>query len=67
MRISCCKDCKERYPACHDHCLKYQSEVASEKASIEKYRKDNVGNNQLKQMYSLKKEKRMRKYKNDLW
>ena len=21
---SCCKDCKERYPACHDTCDKYK-------------------------------------------
>lgn len=21
--VTCCKDCEERHPACHDHCEKY--------------------------------------------
>lgn len=25
MKIAPCKDCKERYVGCHDHCNKYQS------------------------------------------
>lgn len=24
--ITCCKDCPNRYPGCHDHCGKYQSQ-----------------------------------------
>lgn len=24
--IKCCKDCKDRHPACHDSCYKYQRE-----------------------------------------
>lgn len=24
-QYSCCKDCQERYPACHDYCERYQS------------------------------------------
>lgn len=24
--IKCCKDCKDRHPACHDSCDKYQKE-----------------------------------------
>lgn len=26
--INTCKDCKDRYPACHDHCEKYQNALA---------------------------------------
>lgn len=26
--ITCCKDCTERHEACHDHCEKYQADLA---------------------------------------
>lgn len=28
--IKCCKDCKERYLACHDSCVIYQNEKAKD-------------------------------------
>lgn len=40
--INCCKDCPDRYPACHDHCTTYQSELAEwkeKKASIRNAKK----------------------------
>ena len=33
-----CKDCQERYTACHDHCEKYKSWKANEAARKEKER-----------------------------
>lgn len=35
----CCKDCQDRYPACHDHCSNYKNEKAvylQKKADIKK-------------------------------
>ena len=26
--ITCCKDCKDRHPACHDSCERYKNEKA---------------------------------------
>ena len=34
--IRCCKDCKERYPACHDKCERY----IKEKEAYEKYKRE---------------------------
>ena len=28
MKITCCKDCQNRLPACHDRCEIYQAEKA---------------------------------------
>jgi hypothetical protein len=41
-RITCCKDCPDRYPGCHGKCEKYikqRSEYDAEKAeTMEKYK-----------------------------
>lgn len=37
MHIVVCRDCQERYPACHDHCEKYKQareELLAEKELI---------------------------------
>lgn len=36
MMINCCKDCKERYLACHDKCEKY----LKQKEEYKKYKKE---------------------------
>lgn len=30
-----CKDCKERYPACHDHCEKYKEALQEHKDRLQ--------------------------------
>lgn len=65
--IGTCKDCKERYPACHDHCERY---LTAKKEIIERkmaYRKAVDGEYQLMQMRDKKKIKKMKKYGSDLW
>lgn len=37
-----CKDCQERYPACHDKCEKYQAERAENLQEKEKYYKEAI-------------------------
>lgn len=42
MIDSVCKDCEERYPACHDHCEKYltaKSKFEKNKAIVHKAKK----------------------------
>ena len=42
-KLSPCKDCQERYPACHGHCDKYatwKSELISEKIAKGKAMRD---------------------------
>lgn len=37
--ITCCKDCQERYPACHGHCEKYIQQRAEYDAAKAEYMK----------------------------
>lgn len=36
MKITCCKDCTERFPACHDTCERYQAEKEKAREAREK-------------------------------
>lgn len=38
--IKCCRDCKSRFPACHDFCSKYKDEKAEIEAAKEAERKE---------------------------
>lgn len=38
--IKCCRDCKSRFPACHDFCSKYKAEKAEIEAAKEAERKE---------------------------
>lgn len=67
MRITVCKDCKDRSLGCHDHCERYRNQKESEQQALDKYKADNRGNIQLRQIYSECKVKKMRRYKEDLW
>lgn len=40
MKITCCKDCKERHPACWDSCEKYKAEKAANDSLKAKIRKE---------------------------
>lgn len=66
-RITVCKDCTDRYPACHDHCERYRTEKATEQQAIDNYKSKNSGSYQLKQIYSDRKVKKMRRYGSDIW
>ena len=41
MRMAPCKDCEDRYPACHDLCSQYRRWVA-ERDEIKQKRKENA-------------------------
>ena len=60
MIIKCCKDCTERYPACHDHCQQYRAEKKKNDDIVDKYRKQMSGQRQLDVMGV---EKRIKNYK----
>lgn len=62
-----CKDCAERYPACHDHCERYQNERKKRAEQIAKYKQMHDGEQQLKEMFSRKYTKKLKKHKDDLW
>lgn len=66
-RITVYRNCHDRYPACHDHCERYLTEKATEQQALDNYRDKNRGNSQLKQIYSERKVKKMRRFKDDLW
>jgi len=34
--IKCCKDCKDRHPACHDFCERYRKEKAESQDARDK-------------------------------
>lgn len=36
--IKCCKDCNDRYPGCHSHCVRYINEKAEDEAQKEQQR-----------------------------
>ncbi len=57
-----CKDCEERYPACHDHCEKYKNaktEYENIKRLVRKERKKEV--DFLKYYYELNRKLRGKK------
>lgn len=51
----CCKDCKKRYPGCHDHCEKYQA-AKKEWETFKESRK--LGVYELYKIKAIQKEKR---------
>ncbi len=67
MRITVCRDCTERYHACHDTCEKYQGQLKEEKEAYAKYKKEHAGDRQLKVMSVDKKTKRLKRYKEKTW
>lgn len=38
--IGTCRDCEERYPACHDYCEKYQTAKKKRSEEIQEIRKN---------------------------
>lgn len=60
-RISCCKNCDERYPACHDSCPKYQTEKKADLDARKRYKEKNFGNIQMHQIASDRLTKRLKK------
>lgn len=66
-RITVCKNCEERTIGCHSNCEKYLAEKATEQQAIDDYKDRNRGNYQLKQIYSERKVKKMRRYGSDIW
>ena len=65
--IGTCKDCPDRYPACHDTCPKYQESLKEHLEIRTRRRKENMGNAELTRMYAEKKAKRMRRFGEDMW
>ena len=63
MRITVCRDCKERYPACHDYCEKYKEQKQSELDALKSDRKQRTGDYILHQMYSERMVKRNKRKK----
>lgn len=60
MRVTCCRYCEERYPACHDTCEKYLKERAENLVIHDKMMKDHMLNNQFTKMAVQRKERRRR-------
>lgn len=60
-KINCCKDCEERYPACHDTCQRYQAEKKADLDARMRYKEKNLGNTQLHQIASDRFAKRLKK------
>lgn len=50
MIIKCCKDCKQRYRACHDTCPEYLAEKHKNDEIVANYRKQTNGGRQLDAM-----------------
>ena len=60
---NCCRDCKDRYPACHDYCEKYQAaakEWEKHKAHVKAERFDEF---YLYKITSIKAESRRKRSK----
>ena len=62
-----CKDCPNRYPACHDHCRIYLDEKERKEQAKEEIRKNALQDTVMKRMYSQKKEKRIKRYGDRMW
>ena len=62
-----CLNCTERYPACHDHCEKYQTALREHLETRKKRNKEMSGEYDIIRLYSDRKAKKIKKYGNDLW
>ncbi len=60
MKISPCKDCKERYPACHDECIYYATWKTERDKSIRYTNEQNTQffNNRMYKAYIKSKNRR---------
>ena len=61
--IDCCKDCRERFEACHDRCERYKSAKAEwdnrrEKIKAEKRKAIAIDDYQISAIQQMKKGKR---------
>ena len=62
-----CKGCSDRYLGCHDHCRKYLDDKERRLKEMAEFKKRNSGNEQLKEIYSRKKVKKIKRFGGDLW
>lgn len=60
--IKCCKDCKDRYTACHDSCEAYKQQKAKDEEANKKRLLDNEYSVCAKQL-SIERKKKWQKRK----
>lgn len=67
MKVTVCKGCADRHPACHDHCLKYIDEKQKNEAHKQAVEDKRRGDLEVMRFYKDRRNKRQKKYKEDLW
>ena len=66
---SVCKGCEPhvRYSGCHDHCPKYLEAKKEDLELKQKIKAENKGRNEMTKYYAEKKNKRIKKFGEDVW